>query len=90
MKASDRFVDTLTEGIVKLIEKHGEERIKTAHDMLIYQMIFQSITPGFEHNAKFEAELQPWFEVEAKKLKNAHLLSAIKAARKKAKNGSRA
>ena len=89
MKASDRFVDTLAEGIIKLNNKHGEQKIKTAHDMLVYQMVFQSITPGFEHNAQFKAEPQPWFETEAKKLKDAHLRTAIKTARKKARNGVR-
>jgi hypothetical protein len=88
MKASQRFIEVLAEGIAKLNDHYGEQKIKQAHDMLVYQMVHNSITPGHEHNAKFEAEPIPWFDEEAKKLKDAHLRTAIKMARKKARNGS--
>ena len=80
MKASAHFVSTLEKGLVLLRDKYGD--LSTVGDLRLLFAVADSVRDGHQHNAKVSMDLDPVFAAEYRELKDAHLHTAIKAARK--------
>lgn len=84
MKASTQFVETIAQGIRLLSDKYGQDAVKEASDWTLFFAVADSVTPGHEHNARVTMAANDTFVSERKTLNDAHIATAIKAARKQA------
>lgn len=84
MKASRQFVDTLASGIRLLVNKYGADAVNGAKDWTLFFAVADSVTPGHEHNARVSMPTDEGFAKELRTLNDAHIVTAIKAARKQA------
>ena len=80
MKASQHFIDTITQGIRLLRAKYGADTVAECKPWALFHAVGDSCRPGMTHNAKVDMPLNEAFHAECRELNDAHIETAIKAA----------